>query len=109
MTSPGPAAPHGVVTAIEAAITAAIGRPIGPDENFFDAGLTSLALVRIHAESTRSLSAPPPVVAMFAHPNLRALRSHLLAGGGSADHSRVVSRPARRARRVRPRSEGGWT
>jgi hypothetical protein len=104
----------GVAAAIEAAIRGALGRAIGPDENFFDAGLTSLALVRVHAEGTRALAAPPPVTALFAHPNLRALRRHL--AGGASEHVSVPGRPgarsvrrtaaARRELRHRTRAEG---
>jgi hypothetical protein len=74
---PGPA---GALMAIERAIAATIGRPIGRDENFFDAGLSSLGLVRLHATGTRGLADPFPVTALFAYPNLRALRRYLVEG-----------------------------
>ena len=57
-----------------------LGRPLGLDENFFDAGLTSLNLVGLHELSSRELASPFPVTAMFAYPNLRALRRHLTQG-----------------------------
>jgi yersiniabactin nonribosomal peptide synthetase len=66
--------------AIERAIRGVIGRSIGKDENFFDAGLTSLALVQLHQVSTRELADPFPVTVMFAYPNLRALRRYLIEG-----------------------------
>jgi hypothetical protein len=101
------------LTALERAIDAALGRPIGLDENFFEAGLTSLTLVRLHAESTCGFPDPPPVTAMFGYPNLRALRRFLVEG-----ETTVPSRPAidDRARRIgaarrdlrrRNRQEGG--
>lgn len=62
---------------MERTVRAVLGRPIGPDENFFDAGLTSLTLVQLHQVSTRELPDPFPVTVMFACPNLRALRRHL--------------------------------
>ncbi|MEU8380930.1 acyl carrier protein [Streptosporangium sp. NPDC048865] len=55
-------------------IEARLGRPVDPDENFFEAGLNSMALVELHADITgvldidipapggtppRSLRAPP--------------------------------------------------
>ncbi|WP_431873288.1 amino acid adenylation domain-containing protein [Amycolatopsis sacchari] len=79
------------LAAIEATIAEVLGRAIGPDENFFDAGLTSLALVQLHEVSTRELTVDLPVTAMFAHPNLRALRRHL---AGEATARPVPVRPA---------------
>ena len=66
--------------AIEHAVRTALGRPIGRDENFFDAGLTSLGLVRLHRASTSGLADPFPVTVLFAHPNLRALHRYLAEG-----------------------------
>ena len=102
------------LVAIEDTIRGVLGRSIGPDENFFDAGLTSLALVQLHEVSTRELSTALPVTAMFAHPNLRALRRYL--SGGEVAAPAVANRPtdagqlrrigsARRELRRRIRSE----
>lgn len=65
------------LAAIAQTIRGVLGRDIGPDENFFDAGLTSLALVQLHEKCGRELAAELAVTDLFAHPNLRALRRHL--------------------------------
>lgn len=80
-SAPGAA---GALTAIEHAIRAALGRPIGRDENFFDAGLTSLGLVRLHRAGTSGSADPFPVTVMFAYPNLRALHRYLSEGEATA-------------------------
>mgnify|MGYP001109961695 CR=1 FL=1 len=101
------------LAALERAIDAALGRPIGLDENFFEAGLTSLTLVRLHAESTRGYPDPPPVTAMFGYPNVRALRRFLTEGEAAVpsrtaidDRARRIA-GARRDLRRRNRQEGG--
>jgi hypothetical protein len=120
--TPGdPAAPltegERALAAIEDTIREVLGRTIGPDENFFDAGLTSLSLVQLHEVSTRELSIALPVTAMFAHPNLRALRRFLSGSGGPGAAEVTVPNPtadpgrlrrigsARRELRKRIRSE----
>lgn len=124
LTDPVPADPAAPLTegeralaAIEDTIRDVLGRSIGPDENFFDAGLTSLALVQLHEVSTGELSTALPVTAMFAYPNLRALRRYLSGSGApgtaevapptlTADPSRVRRiGSARRELRRRIRSE----
>jgi hypothetical protein len=79
-----PAAPsspvQGALQVIDSTVRHWLGRPLGLDENFFDAGLTSLNLVRLHELSSRELVGPFPVTAMFAYPNLRALHRHLTQG-----------------------------
>ncbi|NUT32234.1 MAG: acyl carrier protein [Hamadaea sp.] len=120
MTDPGPAAPEPgppppeaqrALEAIESTIRAVLGRAIGPDENFFEAGLTSLALVQLHEVSTRASTIAMPVTALFAHPNLRALRRFLSTGraqettrGPRAAGARRIG-AARRDLRKRIRSE----
>ncbi|NUO56485.1 MAG: acyl carrier protein [Hamadaea sp.] len=99
--------------AIETTIGVILGRSIGPDENFFEAGLSSLDLVRLHEVSARQLTVEPPVTVMFAYPNLRALRRHLAGEGTVADvggRSAAASQvrrvgTARRELRKRNRSE----
>lgn len=88
MTSPATQAQR-VLQTVEFTIRAMLGRPIGPDENFFEAGLNSLALVRLHEVSTRELSIVVPVTVLFAHPNLRSLRRYL------AGENAPVTNPAR--------------
>ena len=80
-------------------ITNTVGVTVGPTENFFDAGLSSLQLLRLHAalESELGLSLPP--VALFEHPNLTAL-----ARAVEDPHDRdtpVTPRPPRRRPRTR--------
>lgn len=58
------------------------GRDIAPDENFFDAGLTSMSLLRLHAHVAGAIRDAPPATALFAYPTVRAF-AMLLAG--SAD------------------------
>ncbi|MER6830111.1 acyl carrier protein [Streptosporangium sp. NPDC000563] len=77
-------------------IEARLGRTVDPDENFFEAGLNSMALVELHADITGALGIDIPVTAMFARPNVRAL-SRLVAGAQEP----VRSEPAR------PRPTGG--
>jgi hypothetical protein len=99
---------------MERVLRAMFGRPIRPDENFFDAGLTSDTLVRLHLESTRGWADPFPVTAMFAYPNLGALRRYVADGEWAAaelpDHAAVGGRlrrigAARRQLRKRIRGE----
>lgn len=98
-----PAAAENVLAAIRRDLSAAVGRPLGEDENFFDAGLGSSDLVRMHAGSTAAMTEPFPVTAMFAYPNLRALRRHLAAGrtpdGAGTDRRRRSGETWRELRR----------
>lgn len=112
MTSDPHTAAEGAFHAIEVTIAVILGRSIGPDENFFEAGLTSLDLVRLHEVGTRQLTTELPVTAMFAYPNLRALRRHLagdgtvvdLGGRAAASQTQRIG-SARRELRKRNRSE----
>ncbi|MGC5014093.1 acyl carrier protein [Streptosporangium sp. DT93] len=54
-------------------IEARLGRPVDPDENFFEAGLNSMALVELHADLTGELGLDFPITSMFTRPNVRAL------------------------------------
>jgi hypothetical protein len=62
---------------IAARIAEFIGREIAPEENFFDAGLNSLALLQLHRAIAADVPVPFPVTALFRHPNLRALAGYL--------------------------------
>lgn len=117
--TPPPATPdtgtdHALAT-IENTIREVLGRPIGADENFFDAGLTSLALVQLHETCDRELTAELAVTDLFAYPNLRALRGYLTRetnqspGSPRAVDTGHVRRggAARRELRRRIRSESG--
>ncbi|GIH19616.1 acyl carrier protein [Rugosimonospora africana] len=66
------------------AVAEILGRPLRPDENFFEAGLDSLALVTVYQQVTGGLDDAFPVTELFAHPNLVALRQLLGDGGRPA-------------------------
>lgn len=97
---PAPAAPkHGLWLA--RAVERLAGRPIGEDENFFDAGLSSLALMRLHAEA---MTGPYPKLSLselFDNPTIALLDRHLaemhgrpvaIAGGGDPAPAEGVAR-----------------
>jgi hypothetical protein len=65
--------PHGIVERFADAVTVKLGRRIGPDENFFDAGLDSVTLAALHEQLTGGAAEQFPITDLFAHPNLRAL------------------------------------
>ena len=94
----------------------ALGRRIGPDENFFEAGLDSAGMVRVYEQVVGHRARPFPVTTLFAHPNLRALERQLAgtpsdAASGTASGRRPRDRdPRLRAagrRQIRARTEGG--
>jgi len=58
-------------------ITQVIGRAIGPDENFFDAGLTSLTLMRLHARVADTLSPAADLADFFDYPTVALLGKKL--------------------------------
>lgn len=87
-----------VLATFERTARRVIGRSIGQDENFFEAGLTSLMLVELHKISTASLVEPFPLTTLFAYPNLRTLR-RFLAGESTAPGDRPRSTDGDRVRR----------
>ncbi|MFI6510708.1 MULTISPECIES: acyl carrier protein [Streptosporangium] len=91
-------------------IEARLGRPVDPDENFFEAGLNSMALVELHADLTGVLGLDFPVTSMFTRPNVRAL-SRLVEGAQEPVKSEPPRlRPvggSRRDVRSRIRRDGG--
>lgn len=48
-----------------------LGRRIDLDENFFEAGLNSLSVTKLHALISKRLGTRFPEVGLFSHPNLR--------------------------------------
>ncbi|MEU1964536.1 amino acid adenylation domain-containing protein [Micromonospora sediminicola] len=75
------------------------GRPLGVEQNFFDAGAHSLHLARLQQELERALGRPVPLVSLFAHPNAAALGAHL--AGAVTDPARLArDRMAARRRRT---------
>ena len=69
---------------------------VGHDDNFFDAGGTSLLLIRVQARLAEALGRPVPVVDLFRFPTVRSLAQHLavdaVAPGGEAGRRRAEAR-----------------
>ncbi|GGP76636.1 acyl carrier protein [Streptosporangium pseudovulgare] len=68
-----PGRPVPIADRVTGMIESRLGRPVDPDENFFEAGLNSMALVELHADITGTFEIDIPVTAMFTRPNARAL------------------------------------
>ncbi|ONI91596.1 hypothetical protein ALI22I_08255 [Saccharothrix sp. ALI-22-I] len=84
------------------------GRAVGPDENFFEAGINSIALLRVHTRLQEALERELPALALFTHTTVRSLAAHLGDGkdGDWAMPTRRSAAPhlleaARRRRQVR--------
>lgn len=91
-------------------IESRLGRPVDPDENFFEAGLNSMALVELHADITGVLGIDIPVTSMFTRPNVRALGRLLEGPREPVRDEPSRPRPAgggRRDVRARIRRDGG--
>lgn len=58
-----------------------VGRPLDQDENFMDAGMTSITLVRFHDRLVRELGLDMPVTTLFTHVTLRTLTGFISSGG----------------------------
>ncbi|WP_283133520.1 acyl carrier protein [Rhizohabitans arisaemae] len=92
-------------------VEAKLGRQIGLDESFFEAGLNSLALVDLHEEITGKLGVDMPITTLFRYPNLRLLGGYLKDSGANARQAAPErsSRPiggSRRDIRSRLRKDG---
>ncbi|WP_032716491.1 beta-ketoacyl synthase N-terminal-like domain-containing protein, partial [Pseudomonas syringae] len=61
---------------------AVIGRDIKPDQTFFEAGATSLGLMRLHARYNEVLPQPVAMAALFEHVSVRRLAQHLSIPAG---------------------------
>jgi amino acid adenylation domain-containing protein len=98
-----------------------LGREVDPAENLFEAGLTSVGLLRLHAALADAVPGLSDPIELFACPNLLAIGQWLLDTSeapaalalarrpqrrGSADPE-VVARAARSRRSGRPRPEAG--
>jgi acyl-CoA synthetase (AMP-forming)/AMP-acid ligase II/acyl carrier protein len=79
-----PAAPRqpadGTLDELTALVREVIGTDVAPTENFFEAGLSSVTLVRLHAVLNERLATDLPVTAMFEYPNLAALARFVATG-----------------------------
>lgn len=103
-------APEDAVASIRAAFRRVVGQPIAPEQNFFDAGASSLQLVRLHVALRDAGLDALTLIDLFAHPSPRALATHATVrpedtapgtGPGTEDERRL-----RRHRAVRARREG---
>ncbi len=76
--APQPARLDGLLRMLlDGAAAVAPGTRLGPDTDFFDAGLTSLALLRLH-EAVRAQAGPALEIAdLFRHPTPRRLAEYL--------------------------------
>jgi non-ribosomal peptide synthetase component F len=72
--SPGPEDVAGWLASLLAQI---VGREVGFEENFFEAGLTSISLLQLHTQVANVMPDAPPPTALFAYPNLAAFASYL--------------------------------
>ncbi|MFD7815702.1 amino acid adenylation domain-containing protein [Streptomyces sp. NPDC059785] len=66
---------------LTAAFEEVTGAAIGPDQTFFEAGASSLALMRFHLRCTTALGLRFGVADLFEHVTVRSLARHLAAGG----------------------------
>ncbi|QXH54364.1 non-ribosomal peptide synthetase [Pseudomonas maumuensis] len=66
-----------------------IGHAIEPQQTFFEAGATSLGLMRLQARYSQALSRAPSMAELFEHVTIRRLAAHL---------ARDAATPAQRAR-----------
>ncbi|MFD3515842.1 amino acid adenylation domain-containing protein [Streptomyces sp. NPDC058657] len=82
-----------VLSAREARLTelfeAVLGLPVGPDERFFDAGATSLGLMRFHLRCTAEPDLKFSIPDLFEHVTVRRLAAYLdqqhIAGSAVSD------------------------
>ena len=59
----------------------------GPEEEFFEMGLTSLDLIRIHHALRREISAYCQVVDLFRSPSIAKLAHTITKAGGASGNS----------------------
>ncbi|WP_172381237.1 non-ribosomal peptide synthetase [Streptomyces sp. MNP-20] len=90
----GGAAP--VLSAREARLTelfeAVLGRPVGPEQRFFDAGATSLDLMRFHLRCGAEPGLDFTIPDLFEHVTIRSLARFLDQGAAEADASTAPAR-----------------
>lgn len=91
----GPIGPS-LLQTVSFAWQSVLGTDVGPDENFFDVGGTSLLLVRVRAALQAELGREIPVVWIFECTTIRTLAAKL--GGDAADKVDGAAENARKAR-----------
>ncbi|WP_334439954.1 amino acid adenylation domain-containing protein [Micromonospora sp. CPCC 206060] len=79
---------------------------VGPEDNFFDTGGHSLALVAVAARLSAAVGAEIPVVELFRRPTVRLLAGFLDGDSGSSGLDRAARRVAARRERLRQRNQG---
>jgi len=78
---------------------------VGRDDNFFDLGGSSVALVRVQAALEARLGRAPDIVDLFQCPDVRSV-AHLLAAGSDPFPTAVVARRVRAREQARRRRLG---
>jgi acyl carrier protein len=73
-------------------------RRIGPDDNFFDCGGTSLLLIKAHLRLQAQFERLIPVTMMFECPTVRSLATRLLSDGPTSSDRNAVQQQAQKAR-----------
>jgi aryl carrier-like protein len=69
---------------IVAVMQTVVGRDVGVNENFFDAGVDSLLLIQASARLGHRLGRPVPIVEISRHPTARALAAALATADADA-------------------------
>ncbi|MFL6123331.1 amino acid adenylation domain-containing protein [Actinophytocola sp.] len=85
-------------------LAAVLGRPVRAEENFFEAGLNSIGLLRLQSRLQQVLGVQLQAVALFAHPSARALVAYLATGEERSTRrggARLSTARTRRMREVR--------
>jgi len=73
-----------------------LGNPeASPEENFFDAGGTSLLAARLATRLTAALGRAVTAADILAHPSVRSLAEKLTCGAGNVDRSSGEKRALR--------------
>ncbi len=70
---------------------------VGIDDNFFEAGGTSLRLVEVNSRLREALQRSIPVVEMFRHPTIRELARYLEAAAGGVEEKPAFTHTQERA------------
>ena len=73
-----------VLRQLDALVREIVGHPVDPDENYFTAGLDSLAVTKLHTLLTRRLGVTLPAMALFRRPTLRATANAVVARRAAA-------------------------
>jgi acyl carrier protein len=69
--------PQMMRAALSEVIQETTGIAIAPDVNFFEGGISSADLVRVHRALVARLGRDIPLLALFRYPNVRAFAGHL--------------------------------